>query len=163
MTLSMFNRPEYIWNTARCTLSNDISSKRELWAHKTSLTPPLFTEVTVPSQESELSCVSVLGFSILPFLRFFYWILELFSVKPCALSVTISAWKRCSVRLYLRLFVGGRMSYLRYLRWSVFPHILCCVLVLFFFDLCIICCQFLWIVQFWLPLLYSLTFINLLS
>jgi hypothetical protein len=66
MTLSVFNRPEYIWNTARCTLSNNISSKREIWAHKTSLTPPLITEVTVPNQESERSCICELGVSILP-------------------------------------------------------------------------------------------------
>jgi hypothetical protein len=38
-------------------------------------------------------------------------------------------------------------------------HILCCVLVLFVFVLCALCCQFLWIVHFWLPLRYSLTFI----
>jgi hypothetical protein len=31
------------------------------------------------------------------------------------ISVTISTQKRCSVRLYLQLFVGGLMSYLRYL------------------------------------------------
>ena len=31
-------------------------------------------------------------------------------------------------------------------------HILCCVFVLFVFVLCIQCCQFLWIVHFWLPL-----------
>ena len=30
-----------------------ISPRVEDWAHKTSLTPPLFTEVTVPSQESQ--------------------------------------------------------------------------------------------------------------
>ena len=30
------------------------------------------------------------------------------------MSVTISAYKLCSVRLYLQLFVGGLMSYLRY-------------------------------------------------
>jgi hypothetical protein len=35
--------------------------------------------------------------------------------------------------------------------------VLCCVLL--FFVLCILCCQFLWIVNFWLPLRYSLTFI----
>ena len=38
-------------------------------------------------------------------------------------------------------------------------HILCCVFVLFFHVLCILCCNFLWIVQFWLPLQYALTFI----
>jgi hypothetical protein len=32
------------------------------------------------------------------------------------MSVTISALKRCSVRLYLQLFIGGLMPYLRCLR-----------------------------------------------
>ena len=75
--------------------------------------------------------------------------------------VTVSAWKRWLVRLYLQLFVGGRMSYLRYL--SLFPfsgvqHILCCIFALFFFVLYTLCCQFLWVVLFWLR--YSLTFIH---
>ena len=59
--------------------------------------------------------------------------------------------KRCSVRLYLQLFVGGCMSYLRYLcllAHSGVQHIWCCVFVLFFFVLCGLCCQFLWIVLF---------------
>ena len=30
---------------------------------------------------------------------------------PVVISVTIFAFKRCSVRLYLQLFVGGLMSY----------------------------------------------------
>jgi hypothetical protein len=38
-------------------------------------------------------------------------------------------------------------------------HVLCCVFVLFVFILCTLCCQFLWMTRFWLPLLYSLTFI----
>ena len=41
-----------------------------------------------------------------------------------------------------------------------------CVLLLFFFFLfvlCTLCCQFLWIVLFSLPLRYSLTFINIYS
>ena len=38
-------------------------------------------------------------------------------------------------------------------------QVLCCVLVLF--VLCALCCKFLWIVNFWLPLRYSLTFIYL--
>jgi hypothetical protein len=74
------------------------------------------------------------------------------------MSVTISAWKRCSVRLYLQLLVGGSMSYLRYL--CLFAHsgvqrILCCVFALFFFVLYNLCCQFLWIILFWLPLVFS--------
>jgi len=54
-------------------------------------------------------------------------------------------------------------AYLRYLSLLVYSggvqHILCCVFVLFVFVLCILCCQFLWIVHCRLPLRYSLTFI----
>ena len=70
------------------------------------------------------------------------------------MSVTITAYKRCSVRLYLQLFVGGRMSYLRYLCLLTYSGVqlkLCCGFVLFSFVLCI-----LWIVIFRLPLRYSL-------
>ena len=79
------------------------------------------------------------------------------------MSVTISAWILCSVRLYLQLFLGGRMSYLCYLclfSHSGVQHILCFVFALFFIVLCTLYCQFLWIVLFWLPLRirYSLTF-----
>ena len=65
-------------------------------------------------------------------------------------------------RIYLQLLVGGFMSYLRYLclfPYSDVQHILCCVFVLSFFVLCTMWCQFLWIVNFWLPLRYYLTFI----
>jgi hypothetical protein len=63
---------------------------------------------------------------------------------------------------YRQLFVGGIMSCLRYLCLRVHSgvqHTLCCVFALFFFVLCALCCQFLWIVNIWLPLRYSLTFI----
>jgi len=56
----------------------------------------------------------------------------------------------------------GLMSYLRYLCLfadSSVQHMLCCVFILFFFVLCTLCCQFLWIFHFWLPLRYSLKFI----
>ena len=56
------------------------------------------------------------------------------------------------------------MSYFRYLSslaHSGIQHILCCVFVLFFFVLCTLCCQFLWIVHLWLPLRYALMFIKL--
>jgi hypothetical protein len=36
------------------------------WADRTSLTPPLFIDVPVPSKESEWWCICVLGVSILP-------------------------------------------------------------------------------------------------
>ena len=57
-------------------------------------------------------------------------------------------------RIYLQLFVGGLMFYLRYLclfAYSGVQHILSCVFVLFVFVLCILCCQFLWIVHFDCP------------
>jgi hypothetical protein len=38
----------------------------DIWAHKTSLIPPLFIEVLVPSQKSKRSCICVLWVSILP-------------------------------------------------------------------------------------------------
>ena len=64
-----------------------------------------------------------------------------------------------------QLFVGGLMSYLRYLclfGYSGVQHILCCIFFyFFFFVLCTLCRQFVWIVHFWLPLLYSLMFIYL--
>jgi hypothetical protein len=47
----------------------------------------------------------------------------------------IAAWKRCSVRLYLQLFVGGIISYLRYLclfGYSGVQHILCCIFALLY-------------------------------
>ena len=57
-------------------------------------------------------------------------------------------------------FIAGLMSCLRY--WCLFVysgvhHILRCVFVLFVFVLCTPCCQFLWIVQFWLLFRCSLT------
>jgi hypothetical protein len=68
----------------------------------------------------------------------------LIHVLSSVMSVAISAWRRCSVRLYFQLFVWVFMSYLRYLcllAYSGFQHILCCVFVLFFLVLCALCCQ----------------------
>ena len=79
------------------------------------------------------------------------------------MSVTISAQKRCSVRLYLQLFLGEIMCYLRYLCLlanSGVQHILCCIFVMVS-SVFILCCQFLWIVYSLLPLRYSVTFIYL--
>ena len=43
-----------------------ISLRGKIWANTTSLTPPLFIEVSVPSNESKRSCICVLEVSILP-------------------------------------------------------------------------------------------------
>ena len=78
------------------------------------------------------------------------------------MSVTISAWKQCLVRLCLQLFVGS----------SCLIYVICvclCVMVsntfcvVFFFILCSLCCQFLWIVHLWLLLPYSLTCIYIIQ
>jgi hypothetical protein len=53
------------------------------------------------------------------------------------------------------------MSYLRYLCLFVYSGlqpISCWVFVLFFFVLCTLCCQFLWIIYLWFPVRYSPTF-----
>ena len=58
------------------------------------------------------------------------------------MSVTISAYKGCSVRFYLQLFVRVFMSYLPYLcllDHNGVQNILCCVFVLFFFVFCTLC------------------------
>ena len=65
-----------------------------------------------------------------------------------------------NVPLYLRVFVVGRRPYLSYLCLFAYigvQHILCCVLALFFFVLCTMCCQFHWTAIFLLPLQHSLT------
>jgi len=60
------------------------------------------------------------------------------------MPVTISELKRCSVRLYLQLFVGGRMLYLRYLCLFAYINVsntYCVVFFVFvFFVLCAISC-----------------------
>jgi hypothetical protein len=38
----------------------------EVWAHKISLTLSFFIEVSLPSHDSQQSCICVLGVSILP-------------------------------------------------------------------------------------------------
>jgi hypothetical protein len=48
-----------------------ISLRGQVWAQKTSLTPPLLIEVPVPRQESEQSCICVLGVLILPLYTIF--------------------------------------------------------------------------------------------
>ena len=62
------------------------------------------------------------------------------------------------------LLVGGLISYLRYLDLFACSGVQCilwCVCVLVSLILCTLCFQFPWIVHFWLPLRYSLTFICL--
>ena len=87
---------------------------------------------------------------------YFYMFKFIWIFYPVVMSVTIADFhiKRCSVRLYLQLFVGGRMSYLRYLclfAYSGVQHIMSCVF--FIFVLCTLCCQFLFFLRLGYPML----------
>ena len=65
------------------------------------------------------------------------------------------SYLRCSVGLYLQLFVGGFVSYLFVFVWVPWcPTHVVLYFSFVFFVLCTVCCQFLWIVHFWLPLQY---------
>ena len=66
--------------------------------------------------------------------------MSLLSALRLLMSVTISAYKRCSVRLYLQLFVVGLMSYLRQLcsfEQSGVQHILIFCFLLCSSSLCV--------------------------
>ena len=61
---------------------------------------------------------------------FYFFVLSCYVSLRSEFNVVISVWKQCSLRLYTQLFVGGRMSYLRYLclfTYSGVQHMLCCV------------------------------------
>jgi hypothetical protein len=53
------------------------------------------------------------------------------------MSATISAKKRCSVRLYLPLFVGGIMSHLRCLSFLAYSGVQHIVFLLWFSSSCL--------------------------
>ena len=76
-------------------------------------------------------CCYFIAFWLVLLCVFMFWV-------PCC-DVRYDVFiKRCLIRPYLRLFVWGLMSYLRYLclvLHSGVQHILCCVFVLFFFAL----------------------------
>jgi hypothetical protein len=82
----------------------------------------------------------------------------IYSVFRVVMSVTISAYKWCSVRLFLQLLVRGLICGI-----SVCVHIVVSSTYVFvlFFLLCTICCQFLWMVHFVLPLLVLLCLLHL--
>ena len=53
-----------------------ISLRGKVWCHRTSFTTPPFTDVPVPSQNSEQTCIFVIGVSICLFFgvrKFFYY------------------------------------------------------------------------------------------
>ena len=121
----------YIWVTQRVSYKNqELFTLREHMSSPPDLYVHLFT-----------FCVVLIGVST-------FWI-------PCCdavMSVTISVWKRCLVRLFLQLFVEGHVLF------RLFMFV--CVQWLFFLVLCSLRCQFLWIVHYWLPLRYYLPLVS---
>ena len=127
----------YVSNTAVSYQKRDLLTLRE---HTSS--PPFFCKCPCSSWFKFLLCPMM----CLHVLNSVLWNLLRFRHK-----------KQCSVRLYLQLFVGGLMSFLRLLcllTHSGIKHILCCLYVLFFFVLCTIYCHVLWIVHVWLYIVY---------
>ena len=75
------------------------------------------------------------------------------------MSVTISTWNRCSVRLYLRLFVDGAcLVYVICVCLRIVVSNTYCVMFLLLFFMCTLCSQFFRIVHLWLLFRYFLTF-----
>jgi hypothetical protein len=58
-----------------------ISLRGVIWAHTTSLSPPLFIEVPVPSPVSERSCIYVLGASIMTVSTDFFFLLDVGTIQ----------------------------------------------------------------------------------
>ena len=55
---------EYLCGQWKPLYDRIISLRGEAWVNKASLTPPRFIEVHVPRQESEWTCICVVGVSI---------------------------------------------------------------------------------------------------
>jgi hypothetical protein len=97
------------------------------------------------------------------FIPVFWWVrvAHLFSFLCCVFSIVCLRSVSCEPSV---VSVSGlSMYYLRYFylfTYSGVQHILCCIFVLFFFVLCTLCCHFLWIVHFWLPLRDYLAFVQ---
>ena len=122
----------------------------DIWAHKTSLTPPCFIEVPVPepSQQSERPCICVSGHRFCLFLPFFYKILELF--RECGIFLFLF--------IYFVVFFLIIFSFLCIILYTIvclFCH--CCLLI-------ISASGYLWLPPItsdylWWPLWYLPTFI----
>jgi hypothetical protein len=85
-------------------------------------TPPLFIEVTVPSQKSERSCISALRVLILPLSTILIFGFELFRQWSCHLVHLI-----CDAFLYTCWHLGYCISYmydwlLLNVKWVEFQH-----------------------------------------
>jgi hypothetical protein len=120
-----------------------------------------WTGTAYPSRAPEFTPGFLVGSMLLIFLFFVVVLLCVFTFWVSCCNVRYDFLiKRYSGRLYLQLFVWGCISYLRYLclfAYSGVQHIVCCGLFLHLVHS--VCCQFLWIIIFWVPLQYYVTFI----
>ena len=121
-------------------IPRQFSLRRGARAHKTSVVLLHFITVPLPSQESERSCIYVLGVSI--FLLSTIFLLD-FETVPTVWYIVMSCLR------YLCLF-----------EYSGVPHLLRCVFALFVFVFCALCYRLLWIVHFWFSIRCSLMFID---
>jgi hypothetical protein len=124
----------YIWVTWRVSYK-----KQELLALPEHLSsPPVFCEVRVAHLFSYLRCPIMCLYSLSSVL---WWPLRFPHKTIFGSYLPPVVCRRAHVLFTLFVFIA----------YSGVQHILCCVFVLFFFVLCTLCCQFLWIVYFWLP------------
>jgi hypothetical protein len=104
----------------------------KVWAYKSSLTSPRFSEVPISSKESERSCICVLGVSILPLSTNFQWWL-LFTVPymlPCIQSssgrikpkiIKLAFVFTCSTKVKVQRLVGSKSGYCVRVKQRVYP------------------------------------------
>jgi len=82
-----------------------ISLRDEVWAHNT---PPLFIEVTVPSHESQGSCICVLGVSIHYFDIWFWNCPDMLLFVLRFFSLYISPFRDSRYSVYLTYLLSLR-------------------------------------------------------
>jgi len=97
-------------------------TKREVWVHKTSLTPPLVIEVSVPSQESERTYIWVLVESILTSFYDFSigcWncsdsvVFICFSFCHSTLVYTVHVWSNSIIFSWLVCYLQNYFAFLK--------------------------------------------------
>jgi hypothetical protein len=150
-----------VWNSVSRNYNSRYRNEINYWM-KWTIYWTIWTHITAyPSWTPQFIPCFLVGSVFLIFLVFsLSYYVSLQSEFRVVMSITISA--KCADRLYSQLSVGGLVSYLLIFACLriVVSKTYCVVFLLLFFVFCNLCCQFLWIVHFWLPLRYSLTFIE---
>ena len=117
----------------------------------------LFLHFKILQLKSKWNYFSKFLHCLLSFLKYVFNLCVLRSEFPVVVFVTISAQKRCSVHLYLQLFVEGLMFYLPYLclLCIVVSNTYCVVFLRFVYPILTVSLGY----PFLIATLYSLTFI----